>query len=261
MILNSKMKLKFLGTGTSQGIPVIGSKHPVCLSQNPKDKRLRSSAIITTNDNKKILIDCGPDFRQQMLSFGESHIDALLVTHEHNDHIIGLDDLRPIIFNTNKNIPIYCLERVSNEIMQRFPYAFATEKYPGAPSFDLYKITDQSFELLETLVEPIEVLHGKLPILGYKIGSLAYVTDASFISEKQLERLKNLDILIINCLRAEEAHTSHFILPQVFDLIEILKPKMTYLTHISHRLGFHDEIESLLPPHIKPAYDGLEIFW
>jgi len=254
------MKLKFLGTGTSQGIPVIGSTHPVCLSTDQKDKRLRSSVMITDDDGKKILIDCGPDFRQQMLTNKETTIDALLITHEHNDHVIGLDDLRPIIFHRKQDVSIYCLRRVGNEIIKRFPYAFAEIKYPGAPSFQIHHIDSKSaLKIGNTEITPIEVLHHQLPILGFKFKKLAYITDASDISKSEKEKLKNLDILVINCLRKTEPHIAHYILPQILELVEELKPKMTYLTHISNKFGFHKEIKNELPAHIQPAYDGLEI--
>lgn len=252
------MKIKFLGTGTSQGVPIIGIDHPVCFSDNPKDKRLRCSALITTNEDKKILIDCGPDFRQQMLNNQENKVDAVLLTHEHNDHMIGLDDLRPIIFQNGKNMPIYCLKRTGEDIKKRFPYAFAKEKYPGAPSFDLHFIND-NFEVENTLITPINIIHSNLPILGFKFKNLAYITDASAIPEKEMEKLKNLDVLIINCLRLENPHHSHFILPDILDLVEQLKPRQTYLTHMSHLIGFHDETEKELPSHIHLAYDGLEL--
>ena len=191
------MKLKFLGTGTSQGVPIIGSDDPVCLSSDPRDKRLRSSALITTETNEKILIDCGPDFRQQMLTNGENNIDVVLLTHEHNDHVIGLDDLRPIIFKRQKNIPIYCLERTAEEIKQRFPYAFSEVRYPGAPSFDIHLI-DSDFTIDDTEITPIHVLHNQLPIIGFKVKNLAYITDASSIPDSEMEKLLNLDFLIVN---------------------------------------------------------------
>ncbi len=253
------MKLKFLGTGTSQGIPVIGSMHPVCLSTDPKDKRLRSSVMITDEDGKKILIDCGPDFRQQMLVNNEKTVDALLLTHEHNDHVIGLDDLRPIIFQKKQDVSIYCMPRVGNEIKNRFHYAFSEIRYPGAPSFQLHYINDETFRIGNTEILPIKVLHHQLPILGFKLKSLVYITDASDISSEEKEKLKNLDFLIVNCLRKTEPHIAHFILPQILKLVEELQPKMTYLTHISNRLGFHKELEEELPEYIRPAYDGLEI--
>ena len=252
------MKLKFLGTGTSQGVPVIGSKHPVCLSNNPKDKRLRTSALITTDTGNKILIDCGPDFRQQMLNNNEDSLNAVLITHEHNDHIIGLDDLRPLIFKNASDMPIYCSERVADEIQKRFPYAFSDDIYPGAPSVEL-NIIKKSFNVLDAEIIPINIIHGKLPILGYKIKNLAYITDASAIPKEEKEKLKNLDVLIINCLRKAPKHHSHFTLPEVISLVEELKPKTAYLTHISHTLGFYDDVEKELPAAMHLAYDGLEI--
>ena len=253
------MKLKFLGTGTSQGIPVIGSTHPVCLSTNPKDKRLRASVMITDDEHQKILIDCGPDFRQQMLINNEPTVDFLLLTHEHNDHVIGLDDLRPIIFQKRKDIPIYSLSRVNLEIKNRFPYAFSENKYPGAPSFELIDLENKPFFLGDTEITPIYIVHYQLSILGYKFKNLAYITDASYISKEEKEKLKNLDYLIINCLRKTEPHVAHFILPEIIELVEELKPKTTFLTHISNKFGFHDEEEKALPSNIHLAYDGLEI--
>lgn len=252
------MKLKFLGTGTSQGVPVIGCTHPVCLSDDPKDKRLRSSAIVTTDCGKKILIDCGPDFRMQMLTNNETNIDAVLITHEHNDHVIGLDDLRPLIFKNDKKMPIYCMERVSDEIQQRFPYAFAKVWYPGAPTFELHVIND-AFEIDDCKITPIPVMHGELPIFGFKFKNLVYITDASDIAFSEKEKLKNLDVLIINCLRKEPLHHSHYTLPEILELLNELKPQKTFLTHISHHLGFHNEVEKELPQDVFLAYDGLEI--
>jgi len=253
------MKLKFLGTGTSQGVPFIGCNHPVCISQNPKDKRSRSSVLITTDEEKKILIDCGPDFREQMLSNKESLVNAVLLTHEHNDHVIGLDDLRPIIFSNKKDMPIYCRKRTGIEVKNRFPYAFSKNKYPGAPSFDMNFIENKPFEILNTKITPIEVIHYKIKIFGYKIKNTAYITDAGEFPEIEKEKLKDLSCLIINCLRLDEPHPAHLILPQVRELVRELKPKKTLLTHMSHRIGFHDETNESLPENIQLAYDGLEI--
>ena len=252
------MKLKFLGTGTSQGIPVIGSHHPVCLSENPKDKRLRSSALLTTELGNKILIDCGPDFRQQMLVNHEEDIHSVLITHEHNDHVIGLDDLRPLIFKNKAEMPIYCMKRVGEEIHKRFPYAFADVRYPGAPALAL-KIIEGEFRLFDADVLPVGVMHGQLPILGYRFGGLAYITDANFISVPEKEKLRNLDVLVVNCLRRQDPHPSHYILLEALALVSELKPRKAYFTHISHHLGFHDEVEAELPEHVHLAYDGLEI--
>lgn len=252
------MKLKFLGTGTSQGVPVIGCHCEVCTSLNKKDKRYRSSALITTDFEKKILIDCGPDFRMQMLDNKEEQIDAVLLTHEHNDHVIGLDDLRPLIFRNRKNIDLYCQKRVGDEIKLRFSYAFADVRYPGAPAFNLHEI-EEPFTILDTDLLPIEVSHGRISIFGYKVNQLAYITDASFISDQEKVKLKNLDYLILNCIRKTDLHPAHFILPQVLELFEELKPKKMYLTHIAHHLGLHDETELELPDNVHLAYDGLEL--
>lgn len=252
------MKLKFLGSGTSQGVPVIGCHCEVCASVNPKDKRFRSSALVTTAGGRKILLDCGPDFRMQMLNNKEDRIDAVLLTHEHNDHVIGLDDLRPLIFKNKKNMALYCKKRVGAEIKMRFPYAFADIRYPGSPAFDLHEITE-NFSLFDTEVEPIEVLHHKLPIFGFKFKKLAYITDASFIGETEKNKLQNLDYLILNCIRKEDPHDAHFILPQVLDLYKELKPGKMFLTHISHHLGTHDQMKKELPENVLLAYDSLEL--
>ena len=252
------MKLKFLGSGTSQGVPVIACHCEVCTSLNPKDKRFRSSALVTTDSGKKILIDCGPDFRMQMLDNREEQVDAVLLTHEHNDHVIGLDDLRPLIFKNRKNIDLYCQKRVGDEVRSRFPYAFSDVKYPGAPSFDLHEI-DDAFSIFGTEIIPVEVMHSKIKILGFKFKKLAYITDASFISDQEKEKLKDLDYLILNCIRREEVHPAHFILPQALELFEELQPKKLYLTHISHHLGLHDVLEQELPDNVHLAYDGLEL--
>ncbi|MGD1320193.1 MBL fold metallo-hydrolase [Chryseobacterium sp. 2R14A] len=253
------MKLKFLGTGTSQGVPVIGCTCEVCTSPNPKDQRFRSSVMVTTDEHKKILIDCGPDFRQQMLINKENRVDITLLTHEHNDHVIGLDDMRPLIFKSGKNVPLYSLPRVADEVKKRFPYAFADEKYPGAPAFDLHEIGNEKFEVLNTEISPIEVIHYKITALGYRFKNLAYITDAGFISETEKEKLQNLDVLILNCIRKFDPHPAHFILADVIKLHQELKPKKLFLTHISHHFGLHDIEDKQLPAGIHLAYDGLEI--
>lgn len=255
------MKLKFLGTGTSQGVPVIGCHCEVCTSTNPKDKRLRSSVLITTDGEKKILIDCGPDFREQMLTNKEDDLDATLITHEHNDHVIGLDDMRPLIFKSGKDMPIYAHSRVAHEIMNRFPYAFSEMRYPGAPSFEMHEIDNEPFELFDTKIQPIEVLHYKISIFGYKFKDLAYITDASFIPNVEKEKLRGLDVLILNCIRKTDPHPAHFILEDILQLNEELKPKKLLLTHISHHFGLHDVENKQLPKSIELAYDGMEIIF
>lgn len=253
------MKLKFLGTGTSQGVPVIGCKDAVCTSTDFKDKRLRTSALITSDEGKKLLIDCGPDFRQQMLSNDEANVDAVLITHEHTDHIIGLDDLRPIIFKQKRDMPIYTIPRVAEQIKSKFHYAFAAVKYPGAPSFEMHEIDEDKFSVEGVEITPVPVLHYKLPIFGYKIKNLCYITDASFFPESTLPLLQHLDVLIINCLRKFPEHISHFVLPEILELNNKLKPKTIYLVHISHELGLHEEVQKELPENMFLAFDGLEI--
>jgi phosphoribosyl 1,2-cyclic phosphate phosphodiesterase len=252
------MKFKFLGTGTSQGIPVIGCHCEVCTSTDFRNRRFRSSGLITTDAGKKILIDCGPDFRMQMLENKEDRIDAVLLTHEHNDHVIGLDDLRPLIFRNKKDMALYSNKRVGDEVRYRFPYAFTAEKYPGVPSFELHEIFD-AFSLFDTQIIPIEVMHYKILIFGFKFKNFAYITDASFISEIEKEKLKGLDYLILNCIRKEDLHPAHFILPQVLELFNELKPKKLFLTHVSHHLGLHEATQVELPENVFLAYDGLEL--
>lgn len=253
------MKVYFLGTGTSQGIPVIGSDDPVCLSSNYKDKRLRTSIFINW-DNLNIQIDCGPDFRQQMLVSKCSKIDAILFTHEHADHTAGLDDIRPFCFYQKQAIPIYAQERVLNELKTRFSYIFETEnRYPGAPSVELNVInTTKSFDILGKLIVPIPVLHGDLEILGYRFGNFAYLTDVKYIPQESLDKLKNLDVLVINALRISE-HPTHNNLKEALAFIEILKPQKAYLTHIGFQLGFHEIIEKNLPKNVYLAFDNLQI--
>lgn len=252
------MKIKFLGTGTSQGVPPIGCMQPVCLSDDPRDRRLRTSALITTGNGKKILIDCGPDFRQQMLSNRESDVHAVLITHEHNDHVIGLDDLRPLIFKNETDMPIYAMDRVGRQIRERFPYAFADVRYPGAPSFQLHAVC-APFSLLNEEVTPILLQHGKIDIYGYRIRNLAYITDGSHIPDTSVRLLQGLDTLVVNCLRREMPHPSHFILPEVLQLVEKLRPRRAILTHMSHEIGFHRQLCEELPSTVQPAYDGLEV--
>ena len=250
------MKITFLGTGTSQGIPVIGSKHPVCLSNNPKDTRLRTSALIQWN-NKNIVIDCGPDFRAQMLNSGCDRVDAIFFTHEHNDHVSGLDDIRPFYFRQG-NIPIYASERVVHALNKRFDYIFKNEgNIPGTPNVTT-NIIDDNFIFNKQEVVLLNAFHGNLPIHGFRFDNLAYFTDVKTINQDEYFKLKDLDVLIINALRIEE-HYSHLNLNDALELISKIKPKRAYLTHISHMLGFHDEVQKILPENVFLAYDGLEI--
>lgn len=251
------MKVTFLGTGTSQGVPVICCKCSVCNSNNPKDKRLRSSIYIEI-DNKHIVIDSGPDFRQQMLSNNVTHLDAIVYTHEHKDHTAGLDDVRAYNYHQQEDIPIYATEKVLEQIKMEFAYIFNEHKYPGIPQIETNVINEKTFDIKGVKITPIEVQHFKLPVFGYRINNFCYITDANFISQSSMDKLKNLDVLILNALRKEK-HLSHFNLLEAIEIIEKLKPKKAYLTHISHYLGLHDVESVNLPKNIHLAYDGLTI--
>lgn len=251
------MKLTFLGTGTSQGIPMIANNEPVSLSKDPKDKRLRSSVMIEWEDARYI-IDCGPDFRQQILRENVQWISGVLFTHEHADHTAGIDDLRPFTYQMGE-VPIYVSERVRDNLIKRFEYIFAIEnRYAGAPKMEVNLVSDKPFELRGMSVTPIEVIHGKLPILAYRFGNLAYITDLKTISEAEKRKLENLDVLVVNALRIKE-HPTHLNLEEALEFVKEINPKRAYFTHISHRLGFHEEIEKDLPDNVFLSYDGLQI--
>lgn len=252
------MKVYFLGTGTSQGIPVIGSDDPVCKSDNPKDKRLRVSVRITW-DNFTYIIDCGPDFRQQMLSSNTRKIDGMLFTHEHSDHTAGLDDIRPFNFKQGP-MRTFLHERVLKSLQKRFDYIFETEnKYPGAPSVEPILVEkNQNFTLSGKLVTPIDALHGDLQVFGYRIDDFAYLTDVKTISESEIEKLFGVKVLVVSALREEEHH-SHFTLAEALKFVEKIQPDRAYLTHVSHKMGFHDDIQKKLPENVFVAYDNLEI--
>ena len=257
MLKNHQLVITFLGTGTSQGIPIIGSNHPVCLSDNIKDKRLRSSISISHNDID-ILIDCGPDFRQQAIRAKLKKIDAVLFTHEHSDHTAGLDDLRPFFFRQG-DIPIYAEKRVIEALKIRFNYIFKKEnKYPGVLNFDVNNIYNQPFLVSKIEIIPIQVFHNKLPIFGFRIFDFAYITDAKTIPDDEIKKLTGLNVLVINALR-QKPHLSHFNLDEALNFIKLVDPKKTYLTHISHHLGFHDKVEQSLPENVFLAYDNLKI--
>lgn len=252
------MKITFLGTGTSQGIPVINCQCNVCKSNNSKDNRLRTSVWVET-DNNSFLIDIGPDFRQQALRNGISKIDAILLTHEHADHTAGLDDIRPINFTMQKQIPLLAESRVINDLKQRFYYAFGGSDYPGLPQLDLIEIKpEQSFVFNGDEIVPIRISHGKLEILAFRILDLVYITDANFISDQVMNQIKGCKILVINALR-QKKHHSHFSLDQALDTIKRIQPLQTYIIHISHQLGLYNQIEPTLPSGVHLAYDGLQI--
>ena len=252
------MQVTFLGTGTSQGIPVIGCSCATCQSDNPKDKRLRCSILIETN-GRNIVIDSGPDFRQQMLRAKVKTLEAILITHEHNDHIIGIDDVRPFNFSQRRDMPIFGLPRVLDDIKDRFSYIFAENKYPGAPSLQLTPIDGSTqFEVAETLIQPINILHGELPILGYRIGDFAYLTDLKSISDIEVEKIRGVKYLVINALHHWEHH-SHLNLNEALEMVKRIKPYQAFFTHMSHQMGLHKEVNAALPPNISLAFDGLQI--
>jgi phosphoribosyl 1,2-cyclic phosphate phosphodiesterase len=251
------MRLTFLGTGTSQGIPVIACDCEVCKSTNSKDKRLRSSVLVETDD-KVFVIDAGPDFRQQMLRENVKHLDAVLLTHAHFDHIGGLDDVRSYNYLQKSPIDIYGNELAISGLKHTFDYAFQFLKYPGLPEFRTHIVDDEPFRVGTQIIIPIEAIHHRLPILGYRIGDLIYLTDVKQILPKELDKMKGCKILIINALKKDE-HFSHLTLNEALDIVEIVQPKQTYFTHISHFMGKHETVDAELPENVHLAYDGLLI--
>jgi len=251
------LQVTFLGTGTSQGIPVIGSKHPVCLSENTKDKRLRVSVLIEW-EGRNILIDCGPDFRSQMLTNKVEKLDAILFTHEHNDHTAGLDDIRPFFFRQG-DIPIYAHKRVVESLQKRFEYIMSKDnKYPGAPSVAVNVIENKPFLFKKLPIIPVNAMHNRLQVFGFRLNDFAYLTDVKTIEPEETEKLKGVTVLVINALR-QEPHHSHFNLEDALAFIAELNPEQAYITHISHLLGFHEEIQPTLPKNVFLAYDNLKI--
>jgi len=248
----------FLGTGTSQGIPVIGCKCKVCKSSSNFDKRLRSSIHLIKN-NTSIVIDTGPDFRQQMLNNNIDRLDAVLFTHEHKDHVAGLDDVRSFNFLQKKPMDIFCSDRVFDCLKREYIYIFDDKfNYPGIPKINRYNLKNKPFTYKDFIIEPILVKHYKLPVFGFRVDNFCYITDASFIDEQEKKKMKNLDVLVLNALRKEK-HISHFNLQEALELIEELKPKTAYLTHISHLLGLHDEVSKELPKNVFLSYDNLSL--
>lgn len=249
------MKVKFLGTGTSCGVPMPTCQCEVCQSKDPKDNRLRASIIIETDDNKSILIDCGPDFRQQALRFGIKKLDSLFITHIHFDHCAGLDDLRAYCYRHTLNM--YAEDYVADVFIKHYDYIFV-HRYPGTPSIDLKKIsTSDVIEVGDNKIVPIRVFHGKLPILGYRIGNLAYITDCTCIPDEEWKKLEGIDTLIIDALRWEP-HPTHWSVDEAMVAVKRIKPRHTYFTHMSHDIGLHEETNKRLAPNVELAYDGLE---
>ncbi len=251
------LRITFLGTGTSQGVPVITCTCSVCQSNNFKDKRLRSSALIETERNI-FVVDAGPDFRQQMLTANVKRIDAILITHGHRDHTGGLDDVRAFNYFQKKPVDVYAGKKVHDLIRSDFYYAFADDKYPGVPEIILHEVTNSPFRINGDEIIPIQVMHHLMPVFAYRIKDFTYITDANFISYEELEKVKGSKVIVINALRRKQ-HISHYTLEKALEILKMLNPERGYITHISHQLGLHDEVEKELPANIRLAYDGLTI--
>lgn len=252
-----KIKATILGSGTSQGVPLIACNCLVCNSNDVKDKRLRSSIKIEV-ENKTFVIDSGPDFRQQMLRSNTKQLNALIFTHEHKDHIAGMDDIRAFNYVNKSAIDVYATDRVEEALKREYAYIFSDEKYPGIPEINLINIENKPFFVQDIEVIPIQVYHYKLPVLGFRFGDFTYITDANFINNDEKEKIKGSKVLIVNALRREQ-HISHFTLEEAITLGKELQVPQIYFTHISHQLGLHTEVEKELPLGFHLAYDGLEI--
>jgi len=251
------IKVTFLGTGTSQGVPLIACRCEVCTSTDFRNQRLRSSILVESSVTR-ICVDSGPDFRQQLLRAKIRRLDAVLFTHEHKDHIAGLDEVKAFNFLNKMRMPVYATNRVKEALHREFAYIFSEEKYPGIPEIDLYEVENEVFNIGDLIIEPINVMHYRLPVKAYRFRDFAYVTDANFIAEAEKEKLKNLQVLVLNTLR-HEPHISHFTLEEGIALVRELRPRKAYFTHISHQLGTHEEVSKMLPEGIELAFDGLQI--
>lgn len=252
------MKVTFLGTGTSQGVPVIACDCEVCISKDSHDKRLRVSVLIEV-DGKSLVIDAGPDFRYQMLRAGVKHLDAILFTHEHKDHVAGLDDVRAFNHKQQSEIDVYADVRVQAALRQEFHYIFSETKYPGIPRLNMHEIrADRPFEIAGIEIIPVSVMHYKLPVYGYRIGDFTYITDAKTIDEQNIAKVRGSKIFVINALQ-KESHVSHFTFDEAISMAKEIGAEQTYFTHISHRLGTHKQISGELPAGVNLAYDGLQL--
>jgi phosphoribosyl 1,2-cyclic phosphate phosphodiesterase len=251
------MKITFLGTGTSQGIPLIACGCEVCTSSNPKDNRLRVSVMIEV-DGKNIVIDSGPDFRQQMLRENVKTLEAVVFTHEHKDHVAGLDDVRAFNYFSGKHMDVYANEQVQVALKREFHYVFSGDNYPGIPRINVHTIDTAPFDVSGVKFIPIQVLHYQLPVLGFRVNDFTYITDANFISDEEIEKIKGTKVLVLNALRRAK-HISHFTLEEALELVKKINPEKAYFTHISHQLGLHDEVSKELPSNVELAYDGLQV--
>jgi len=251
------MKIIFLGTGTSQGVPTIGCKCDVCMSKNPKDKRLRTSVFVEV-EGKTIIIDVGPDFRQQMLREDVQKIDAVLLTHKHKDHVAGLDDLRPFNFMQKSPIEIFADKQTLQTVRQEFSYSFEKSYYKGAPKMNLHEIENKMFTAAGIKILPIKVSHEKMEIFGYRINNFTYITDANYISPIEMKKVENSKVFVLNALRHEK-HTSHFTFSEALEIMNTVKPEKGFFTHASHNIGLYDEVQKKLPSFVELAYDGLQL--
>jgi phosphoribosyl 1,2-cyclic phosphate phosphodiesterase len=258
--LNSPFTFTFLGTGTSQGVPVISCPCPVCQSTDPRDHRLRTSGLLQQGDTT-VVLDTGPDFRQQMLRANVDDLHAVVFTHPHKDHTAGLDDVRAYNYLQRKDMPIYLTEAVETHLRKEYYYIFEQPDYPGLPKLQLHRIDpEQPLSIGALTLTPIQVMHGRMPVLGYRCGDFAYLTDTNYLPPAAMEQLRGVRILALDALR-RETHHSHFTLNEAVAVAEELGATQTYLLHISHLMGTHAETEAELPPHIRLAYDGLRIQW
>ena len=254
---NKQIEITFLGTGTSTGVPVVACDCKVCTSPDMRDRRLRTSAMLKINDHN-FVIDCGPDFRYQMIREKVEDITAILFTHGHRDHIAGLDDVRAFNYVLNKTVDIYATQRVIDSINKEFPYILKEKRFFGAPQLHFHTIENEPFAINGVEFTPIEVMHHKMPVFGFRVNDFTYITDASFISDEEKQKIAGSKVLVINALR-KSSHISHFSLEEALRVVDEVKPEAAYITHLSHFMGLHDDVEQALPANVFIAYDGLRV--